>query len=377
VTQQEGFIENPREKFPILGHLAVIPIEWLPFFEEDPVKAAMEYLSYPSGSVNPFFRDSGKVRFAIKEDRPNPLNWETYTLDPLFQAGTSDRRPRYMHVDLAINNDGAGIAMSHCAGFKAIVQRKDDGEFGEVLLPIVDIDFAGILRPRLDRGEREIDYDAILELIFDAEDRGFNLRSGVITLDRFQSHQFKKTLFKQGFNVGALSVDHTTSQLIVDYDKPERVRKESVSRQPAAVQLALRDALYQDRCNCCQIAMHPVRKMSWLEKEAGETQADYSGAQRLLKAVKVEGGSDDLIQAIAGAVYNCSNNAQMSIPEPEQDQAAVHLEQSFYAQFGRDSGGVIPQDVIDNAGYENPRMQRQSGGDPFYNRMNQDAVLGL
>jgi len=370
---------DPRERYPITGAVAVVPIEWLPFFIEDPVNSAMEYLSFPSGAVNPFFRDIGKVSDAIYKDIPNPLNWKTYTLDKDFEAG-KDKRPRYMHIDLAINNDGAGIAMSHCSGYKAVHTRTDSGEFGQVMLPIIKFDFAGILRPRKEYNEKEIDYDAIMVLLFDIADRGFNVMGGLLTFDRFQSHHMKTTLHKSGFNVASLSVDHTTSKLIVDYNKPDRVRKEPISRQPAAAMLSFRDAVYQDRVIIPVIEECPSRPgQSWLEKEAMESQSVHDGVQRLLKAEKIEGGSDDILQAIAGSCFNCVNN-DLGFTEFEEivhSPSVVKREMDFYAQFGRTpQGDQIPKRWIEESDYESERGYGRGSGDEFYLGLEQ-SYFGL
>jgi hypothetical protein len=356
--------DQQKAKYPIQGNIAVVPIEFLPFFEEDEVNAAMEYLSHPSGAVNPFFRDFAKIASAVHGEIPNPINWDTYTLEDGFQAG-DDKRPRYMHIDLAINNDGAGVTMCHCDGWKGVHTRNEVGAFEEVLLPQVKWDLAAVLRPRQSYGEREINYDAIMELIFDLHGRNFNLMGGLITFDRFQSHHMKTTLTTFGFNVAILSIDHTPHKILVDYTKPDRVRKEPIPRQPAAAMMALRDCCYQDRAVLCQLPEHPdMPGITWLEKEARECQADTSNAQKLVKAVKVDGGSDDLLQAAAGACFNCVNNA---LPDElsEMDPAGQATEQSFYSQFGMGTkGNRIPDEVIENGDYVNPRLQQQ--GDPFY-----------
>jgi len=67
---------------------------------------------------------------------------------------------------------------------------------------------------------------------------------------------------------------------------------------------ALRDAIYQERCIFCSMPNYPGRDVPWIVKEALEIHADFSGRDRLLKAVKVPGGTDDMIQACAGACYN-------------------------------------------------------------------------
>ena len=366
-------VDNPKEAFPIRGNIATIPIEWLPFFIDDPANAAMEYLSIPRGAVNPFFHDIDKLRNAIDHNLKNPINWDTYAIDGDWKA--KDNRPRYMHIDLAKSGggDGTGMAMAHVHGVKDVYTRNNKGKFERVKLPVIQYDFMAVLRPRRSHGETEMDYDNILDIIFDVASRGFNLSEGIISFDSWQSHHLKTTLTKEGFNLELLSIDHTTHKLIVDFNQPSRVRKELISRTPAAAMNALRDVIHQDRVIFCDMPNYPERDVPYLEKEAGDMQAVYGGQQNVLKAVKVEGGSDDLIQACAGACFHAVNNYEYIVPDSVTENANVRrnierFERAFYKQFGIgiEDDGRIPQDVIDNAGYEGRRKRSGDDYDSFY-----------
>lgn len=314
------------------GSVVDIPLEFLPFFDEEPERAVLEYLSIPVGSTNPFFRNSQKVRDAISRGlgRVNPIDEKTYLFDSDFKS--RDDNPRYMHIDLAINRDAVGISMCHASGFSKSRVTDDKGNEVIVNVPYVKFDFTARLKPRVEYGERDMDFEAVLEIIRNLNfDRGFNLEDGLVTFDRFQSHTLMKQLKDLGIPCALLSIDHTISKVIVDHSKDDFIRRESLSRQPSAAMGALRDVLYEERVDFPQIPAYDEIR-TWLEKEADEIQWD--GEKQ--KAVKMEGGSDDLIQSIAGSVFNCVNNAQLvGDVGPVNDRDGEQKEEDFYKELGR------------------------------------------
>lgn len=313
------------------GSIVQVPLEFLNFFSEEPERAVLEYLSIPVGSTNPFFRNTQKIRDAMDRgaSRPNPMDENTYVFDKNFVC--RDHNPRYMHIDLAINRDAVGISMCHASSFVSKTQRDTKGQEVTVNVPHITFDFTARLKPRSEFGERDMDFTAVLEIVRQLNfERGFNLEDGLVTFDRFQSHMLISQLRDMGIPCALLSVDHTTARLIVDHSKPEWVRRESLQKQPSAAMGSLRDALYEDRIDFPEIPRYDEVR-NWLEKEADEIQWD--GDKQ--KAIKMEGGSDDLIQSIAGAVFNCSNNAQgITIPDVH-DRQGEEREEEFYSELGK------------------------------------------
>ena len=308
-----------------------VPIEYFPAFYEQPERATIELLSIPSGSVNPFFRNTDKIQLSIKKGKhlKNPLDEYTYQFSPDFVS--NDEEPRYMHIDLAINGDSVGIAMCHATKYETrSVRMAGETEAKDVQLPIIEFDFVGRLSPRIEYGEHSMSYAAIEEMVAEiATNRGFNLFEGLITFDRFQSHQLSQTIQGMGIPCGLLSIDHTVSKVIVDFSKDGFIRKVGTPREPAAAMVALRDAIYREGVTFPQIPMYDDYR-SWLEKEIDECQWDGEKG----KAVKMDGGSDDMLQAIAGAVFNCINNAKPTGNIPTMDQDSQNAETAFYDNVG-------------------------------------------
>ena len=176
-------------------------------------------------------------------------------------------------------------------------------------------------------------YTALLELIVNIDNLGFNLRSGLITFDRFQSHGPLNSLREWGFNVDTVSIDHTLHKSIVDYDSKNNIRREPTRKMPSAAYAAGRDAFYQDRVIIPNIPLHPdVPGMTWLEFEANCAQWDAEKQ----KVVKMSGTSDDLLQSVVGAIFNLENNKDILLDAPESfDAQSQKQEDDFYKERGR------------------------------------------
>jgi len=289
-----------------------IPVEALPYFIDDPEEAARDLLGLPSAAISPFFRNMSAITDADK-GYPNPIDWDTYVFDDSFHAKTND--PCFMHLDLSINRDAVGAAMCHVSKRTERTIRAAQGGTSTVSLPVSHFDFVGRLRPRPEFGEREIDYDALLFMVMEVERRGFNLKRGLITFDRFQSHYLMSTLRKEGFLCDLLSVDHTTSKVIIDYSNPPTfVRRVPCPREPAACYVTGRDCLYQGRLELPSIPRWMDGRTSWFEREAIGTMWDKDKQ----KAHKAEGESDDLLQSILGANFNAMNNSDSVVVTKEQ-----------------------------------------------------------
>ena len=306
-----------------------IPIEFYRYFAENPERATLEYLSIPAGATNPFFRNTEALNEAMRKGYSIApmIDEDTYLISS--DAYCNDNAARYMHIDLAINRDGVGISMAHAVGYEQKMTRlMGEEEYSEIEVPIIAFDFVARLKPRVEYGEREMAFDAILALIEELEfKRNYNLSSGLITFDRFQSHHMISSVRSLGIPTGLLSVDATTSLLKVDFSRQEMVRKVAVPREPSAAMGSLRDALYESRLILPQMSKADLTR-TWVEKEIDESQFDPDKQ----KVVKVEGGSDDVIQSVAGSVFNCVNNATDMGFMPDENEA--ELDHHFDGRIG-------------------------------------------
>jgi len=209
--------------------------------------------------------------------------------------------------------------MCHVPNYIVLPIRTPEGGIVSQPMPVVKFDLVARLRPRMEFGEREIDYDAILGIFLELRRRNFRIEKGLITFDRFQSHWMISTLRREGFICSLLSVDHTTSRVLIDWNNPPYwISKESLPREPAACYVLGRELMYQGRMLLPEIPLWIDGRTSWYEREVLGTMWD----EKKLKAVKAEGESDDLLQAILGAAFNAHNNAEkepMSFEESSKE----------------------------------------------------------
>lgn len=311
-----------------------IPIEFYRAFKDNPERAMLEYLSIPVGATNPYFRSPEHMQEAINKGGSIPLaiDEETYALRPDFRA--TNVVPRYMHIDLAIRRDAVGMSMCHAVGFtKRQMRIPGDEEYREINIPKIKFDFVSRIKPRRQYDEREMSFNALMSIIEQlVYEREFNLQDGLITFDRFQSHQMISNIRAMGVPCGLLSVDQTSNKVIIDFSKPEMIRKETISREPSAAMGALRDALHESRVTFPQMTFFDESR-TWIEKEMDEAQFDGQKG----KVVKMEGGTDDVLQSAAGALFNCMNNASEMVDLEELSEFDQQSEDEFYGNLGLES----------------------------------------
>jgi len=325
-----------------------IPYDYYERFDLDPFEACRNILSIPLGAVNPFFKSFDSVKRCIDYDTVNPFDDSVMMFDANFIA--PDTNPRYMHIDLAIKRDSIGVSMAHVPKFVDIL-RSIDGVERYTKMPIIKYDFIGKITA--DKGDELLISDVRDLIINEIARRGYNIR--LISLDLFGSLQLVQTLSNEGYAVDFLSLDRTTSLLIVDFSKPNRVRRESTKGSTLAAWNCFRDAMIEGRIITPYLP-------------ALETEIKH--AERRIKSgkVKIECQSKelslDLLESMAGTCYNATNNerefflSKDSVFGDEDVRAS-----SFYKNMGRDieSNKFIIQD--DNTNFYDAFGRGQSGGD--------------
>ena len=295
-----------------------IPLELKANYLRDPENFLRDIACVPTESTRPFFKDKNKVYEVEKKAFKNPFNDEERRLERNFvPVPGADDFSRYMHIDLGLKKDAVGISMCHAPNFeqRVITQiHSDELVDEEISLPFIKFDFLG--RIKANKGE-EILLSKVREIIYDIQQRGFYL--ALITFDGFQSVDSIQILRSQGFKVGRLSIDRTATKLILDKkakDGSGLVRRSTEGQTMGPMQ-ALKDAIYDDRL--------AVPYHEYFAKEAIGAEIDY-------KKNKVDHkprGSLDLLQSMAGSVYNLINN-EFDYQDPYED-GLKELGDDFYA----------------------------------------------
>lgn len=170
---------NPRISFESLA----------PEFQKNPTKAWRNYGSRVSGvGGQTALKDPGIMLRRINFSRRDPWDYARDQFYPDFR-GRRDRE-YYIHIDLAQNKDAAGIACAH---------REPTG------VAVVDFMHAHRARPGQD-----IQFAEIREkYIYALHARGFHIR--LVTLDQWQSIEFRQVLSGQGWLTDEQSADKTTA----------------------------------------------------------------------------------------------------------------------------------------------------------------------
>lgn len=233
------------------------------------------------GEGNPmaFWRDFGARPPTVVEGYyPDPERWERQGDDRAHPYGPEGQlaewfKPccdsrRYVHIDLGATRDACGLAMAHkpvagCPWYKTVEGQENPRERDVVL------DVAYQLVPARQRQLKgEISFEYVRQLIFDWQERGFNVKGGGITFDGWQSLDSRQILRRAGYKVGEFSLDKNTE----GHD-------------------TLLELINRDR-----LAYYRYRPL-----------IDEGKRLQLLRGKKVDhpkGGSKDVVDAVAGAAYH-------------------------------------------------------------------------
>ena len=317
-----------------------IPIELKPMFLKDPENFIRDIACISTESVRPFFRKTDKILEVAEKGFKNPFDEKTLEWSDSFFPKDGDYYRRFMHVDLGLTKDAVGISMCHAPTFvdRDTIEMDNGGMFKHsVRMPYIKFDFLG--RIKSVRGE-EILLSRIRQLIYEISTKGYNI--ALITFDGFQSIDSIQILKSQGYRVARLSIDRTATKIILDKDVTDGsgIKRQSTDGQILGPMQAIKDVLYDDRL---KIPIHPY----W-EIEAKGAEIDY----RKNKVDHKPRGSIDLLQSMAGSVYNLVNNEHEYIEDSQADIAATS--DDFYQDKEVDE-----EAYYENQEYEEPERPNQ------------------
>lgn len=191
----------------IASNVMPIPIEYREDFDKDIVNALREIAGVSTLARHPYFIDVERVKESFDKVTPclssEAVDFVTTQLKVFPAKFYKPELPRYVHVDLAVTGDSAGVCIGTCTGFKAM---KDLG-FGlsEELVPQIHID--GILEVKPPKNG-EVQFWKIRNLITVLTQSGLNIRW--VSFDSYQSRDSMQLLRQQGFSTGMLSMDTST-----------------------------------------------------------------------------------------------------------------------------------------------------------------------
>jgi len=271
-----------------------VPVEYKEDFSRDIYQAIRDILGISTLAKFPYIHDVSAIADCM--DRPlRVLSADTtdFTDDKIrvFKKRFSmPDSPRFVHVDLAVSSDSAGICMGHVPEF-VLIERGDVSE----VLPFFHIDFCLEIRPP--KGD-EIPFYKIRELIYLIRDRGLSVKW--ITFDSYQSKDSQQILRQRGFLTGEQSIDRTT----VPYDIAKTALLDRRVSMP----------------KCDKLRTELTR----LEKDQSKVKIDHP-----------MNGSKDMSDALAGVIYGLTMRRETwtrndipfgKIPESVTEALAAQLE---------------------------------------------------
>ena len=259
-----------------------VPEEHRSAFKTKIIYMLQDLAGYSVSASNRFFTSRQAYESCIKDDIKHPFTKEEVVLsttpnvsnegylqlmdyvDPNFEI-KNPQIPRYMHLDLALTGDSAGISMVHISGWKRLNEGTQEEQVeeekpnfvggtssafeaslkmfkptsgiqihsNELKLPIITVDF--MLRINPPNRPYQISYSKIRDFILWMKFvKKINIQ--LVTADQFQSAQMLQELSEAGIHTGYLSVDRsptpyrTLANLIqdgrVNYYKYEPFRRE-------------------------------------------------------------------------------------------------------------------------------------------------------
>lgn len=282
-----------------MGVILKIPKELEQMYDSDPEVFIRDVANFPQETISRYFKIPGAIYKAVQRSRKNPFDFKTHKFDNDF--GANDFKLRFLHFDLSLGGDLCSFAMGHAPSFIE-VNRIVEGNLVADKLPFVYIDFVGVMY--VEKNE-EVWLPRIPEIVEELSSRHFNIQ--LLTFDRFQSAYIIQLLKDRGYLADVLSIDRTTTKIIVDINKEDRIRRESTKGNYLAGVASLKDAMNQSRLS---IPYHPAVTQRTAESQF---EIEAKSAQHFVDKMKVDhgsGGSIDVVQAIAGVCFNIECNCR-------------------------------------------------------------------
>lgn len=280
--------DEARDKMDIIR----VPVEYRTDFERDIDAALRDYAGYTAGVANPFipYRElilkaqteyeaaHGKESlFTVPEAvidevvDPDYPEWDRLVNRTYLNDHILTREQVFaVHVDAAVSEDAAGVAIGRIIGYKLLPSSKVFDprlktfiEVRDMRAPIYMID--GVLRIRPPRFGRQIDLNLVRDLVLWLRGELFVKWA---TMDSYQSAMMIQAFRKANMRAGVLSIDAS----IEPYAEVKSAIKDERILFPKHATLA--------------------RELRELEKEKGKDKVDHPAK-----------GSKDCADAVAGVVH--------------------------------------------------------------------------
>lgn len=266
------------------------PKEYISEIRNNPARFLRDKANIPTKAISPFFKNKLMVVSSIKMEKINPFISVTCSLEDWWYV--NDGFNRYIHIDLAQSRNRAGICCCHASRYVP-VERYDEKEnkIYQESAPYIIIDYMGVVSAPVDD---VIDITKFINIVENTYERG--AYPALVTFDSYQSQQAISMLQNQGITAGVMSLDRTTTYLLLDGAKNLGYRKVSTDGDFAAPFDALYQCMKEHRIEIPEhnLFLDECFELEWVEEKR--------------VVMKQPGSSDDLVQPVAGAVFNLIKN---------------------------------------------------------------------
>jgi hypothetical protein len=316
----DGRILEPSEEAPVGGTILLAPDSpsVRRAFQENAIAAARDLGGVSSRTAFRFIQNTGSVFSCVDKTRAHPFSAESIVLDYKSTATVEDAldkqkllvvsgskyrpilnpdAPRFVHVDIGVSQDSAGIAMLH-GGIPVVVSKFNaDGSAYQMVQPTIVVDL--MLRIKPPNGS-QIDLSKIRQFIVMLDKYGFPLKK--VSYDGYQSTDSIQLLRKMGFNAEVLSVDK----------KPDPY-------------LAMRQAMQEGRMSYYQYIPFMDEALNLME-DPKSGKVDHPRSMRSLAGgVSVE-GSKDVADAVAACCHHIMTDESLLVAPPSAEKRAHPVE---------------------------------------------------
>lgn len=259
-----------------------VPVDFRANFLDDIEKSLCDFAGISSSEISKYISGLA-VRDVVVKTKKNP-----FTKDIIEVGNAPDdtvqykdffvmenvpeelkSKPLYVHLDMSISGDMTGIAGVWIKG------KKHSSESDQSKDLFYSVAFS--VSVKAPKG-RQISFEKNRNFIYWLKDQGFNIKG--ITSDTFQSYDTGQTLIAKGYPYQVLSVDKVDTDRIC---KPYQYFKSTIYEK--------RIEMYDSECLIDEIID--------LERNINTGKIDHP-----------DGGKKDVSDAVCGAVYNASRNAE-------------------------------------------------------------------
>lgn len=252
-------------------NLIDVPIEYKTEFETDIYNSLRDIAGVSTVSTRRFIKSIAKIDQSL--NRENPVTKELITLD-FFDAEQqlikylkldnllTDKRMRYIHLDLGLVSDKTGIAATRLDGFTTVKSYNPNNGREEVSRePRFVTEW--VMSVKAPVGQ-EVAIYKLKQFIIDLRVAGYPI--GVVSTDGYQSSNLRQDLLIAGFDTQLISVDRTKDAYLM-----------------------LKQAILSDRVS---LPIHPLLRKELEFLNENDKKVDHP-----------EVGSKDLTDAVSGSMF--------------------------------------------------------------------------